>query len=313
MAVYPSSAFGVPYVPPAPPVNHWPGVSLRWTGWDGSTFDLTGGNHATGVALRTGMRGLNMPPIAHEESESEARAGSQWWSARTLKREVFMPISVYQDTDSQAWIEYDDAFWRTMHPEKPGMLTATRPDGQARSLLCRYVDDGGHAHDWTPGLFGWMDYGITLQAEQPYWTGTPITRSWTIGGTDLPFVGTNGGPPFQIAASEQTGDATIPNPGDTAAFITWTATASTGGISAGLKVGVEAALVGYTPAIPAGSTLVINNRDMTARLNGARASQNLSPRDFGPVPEGEEVALSITAGGAGIITATLTPLYFRAS
>jgi hypothetical protein len=273
-------------------------------------WNLSTDSSRTGVALRPGMRGRNMPPIAHHESESEARAGSRWRSARTLKREVFLPISVFKDTSSQEWIEYSRAFWATMHPEKPGMLTVSTPDGISRSLVCRFVDDGQHADEWAPGLYGWMAYGVTLQAEDPYWKGTPITRSWTAGDGDLPFVGEYGGPPFQISPAATLDSATIPNPGDVAAFVTWTIK---GPIDAGVSVGVGTSLIGYPDALEEGDTLVINSRDMSARLNGVRVSQNLSPRAFAAIEPGENAPLSIAAGGTGSISATLTPSYFRAT
>ncbi len=310
MTTYPVIVYGVPSAPPAPPVNPWPGITNTWTGWDGSVWNLSSDSGSTGVVLRPGVRGRNMPPITHHESESEARAGSRWRSSRTNKREVFWPISVFKDTNSQEWIEYARAFWRTMHPEKPGLWTVTQPDGTTRSLVCRFVDDGQHADDWAPGVFGWAQYGITLQAEDPYWSGTPITRSWRTGVDALPFIGEYGGPPFQISAAQTIASASIPNPGDVDAFVTWTLE---GPIDAGATVGAGGNLVGYTGSLAGGDVLVINTRDMSARLNGVRVSQNLSPRDFAPIPAGGEVELSITAGGTGKITATLTPKYFRAT
>lgn len=252
-----------------------------------------------------------MPPIQHHESESEARAGSRWRSARTLKREVFWPISVFKDTSSQEWIEYARAFWRTMHPEKPGVWTVTQPGGESRSLVCRYVDDSGHADEWAPGLFGWMNYGITLQAENPYWTGPTITRSWAAGGGGAPFFGDTGfGPPFYISPTSTIGTAAIDNPGDVSGWVTWRAE---GPIDAGLTVGVGSALIGYPDALEEGDSLVINTRDMSARLNGTRVSQNLAPRNFAPIEPGESVSLSIETAGTGTVSAELAPSYFRAT
>jgi len=63
MSSFPVKAQGAPEAPPSPPVNPWPGTKFTWIGWNGRAFDLAGGDHATGVALREGTRGLNMPPI----------------------------------------------------------------------------------------------------------------------------------------------------------------------------------------------------------------------------------------------------------
>jgi len=306
---YPVVVYGVPYVPPAPPPDPWPGITITWTGWNGAQFNLSARDGTSGVVLRPGMRGLNMPEVTHHESESEARAGSRWRSSRTQKRELFLPISVFSDTNSQEWIEYDDSFWETMDPEKPGMLTVARPDGTTRSLTCRFVNDGNHSYDWAPGVFGWMQYGVTLQAEQPYWMGAPITRSWRAGTGDVPFVGPDGGPPFYISPAATAATATIDNPGNVSAFVTWTLADS---IDAGVMVGVGPNLIGYPDALAEGDRLVINSRDMSARLNGARVSKKLAPRDFAPIEPGRSVELNIAAAGGGTVTATLTPLYRRA-
>lgn len=251
-----------------------------------------------------------MPPVQHHESESAARAGSRWRSSRTLKREVFWPISVFKNTNSQEWIEYSRSFWRTMHPEKPGLWTVTTPDGRSRSLVCRFVDDSGHADDWTPGLFGWAQYGITLQAEDPYWTSAPISRQWGVDDDSVDFIPAGGAPPYHISAGVTSATATIANPGDVSAWVTWTLN---GPLNAGATVGVGSAVIGYPDPLAEGDTLVINTRSMSARLNGVRVSQNLSPRDFAPIDSGDSVSLNIAAGGAGTIAATITPAYFRAT
>lgn len=310
MAVYPSSTHGVPYIPPAPRVNLWPGASMTWTGWDGSVWDLTGPRNGSGVALMEGVRGLDMPEVTHRESESEAREGTRWLSSHTNKREVYWPLTVFNDKSSAEWVAYNRAFRRTMHPKKPGLWAVRAPDNSVRSLICRFASDGGQGATHSPGLFGWMNFGYTLQAEQPYWTGTPVSRSWIAGTDDLPFMGTYGGPPFYISPAATLDTATIPNEGDEPAFVTWTLD---GPIDAGVLLGVGDALMGYPDALGVGDRLVINTRDVSARLNGTRVSQKLDPRAPLPVEPDAEAPLSIAAAGGGKITATLTPLYFTAT
>jgi len=310
MSSFPVKAQGAPEAPPSPPVNPWPGTKFTWIGWNGRAFDLAGGDHATGVALREGTRGLNMPPIEHHESETEARPGSRWISSRTLKREMLWQVGVYQDTSSQDWIDYDDSWWETLHPEKPGQLIATKPDGTTRSLPCRYADDGGHELSHSPGLFHWMHYAIAMQAEQPYWRGTPEVRSWPIGADSVSFIGPNG---LRLARARTTATATIDNPGNVDEYVTWTAKATGAGIAAGAKFGVGENLVGFSQPLTAGDVLVVNTREMTARLNGVRVSRFLTPRNPVPVPAGQANDLVIDVSGTGEIQAVLTPSFFRAT
>jgi hypothetical protein len=302
----------VPSGATAPPVvNAFPGLSdITWTGYDGSIWDLTDyGN--SGVLLGQGVRGLAMPPVNRYATQSPALPGSLWRGFRTLERDVFWPLTVFSDVSSQAWLDYDRAFWATMRPDQIGTWTVTQPSGQSRSLLLRYSDDGKHVFDVDPALLGWTAYGVTLIAEQPYWMGAPITRTW-MNDTPTPFFGPTGvAPSFYISSSSVISSATMPNPGDVDAYPVWTIT----GPSTYVKVGVGTKVIEYTATIPAGQTITIDTRpDQLSITDQAGGNQvaGLGSVQFASIPTGTSVTLSLQLTGAGSVSASLTPLYHRA-
>lgn len=296
--------YAVPNLPVTPPPSVWQGVTSIWQGWDGSLWDLT--STTAGAILGPGVRGVGMPEFSSFESEADGRPGVRFRGARAQKREVFWPLHTYSDASSAEWFERDAAFWRTMHPENAGIWTITRPDGSYRTLTLRFVSDD-LTSDLTPGRAGWQTYGITLQADFPYWQGEPIVRSWDNGATN-DFIPGAGAPPFYISAASQFATATMPNPGDVPGWPTWTVT----GPCTSVTVGVAGHLVTYTGTLTAGQTLLINSREMSARVGATIMTQNLVARDFWPIAEGAEVPVSIAMTGTGTITASLTPAFFRA-
>lgn len=211
--------YAVPYAPPGAPPNAWPGMRHTWTGWDGSLWDLNGMN-GSGVWLRAGVRGLGTGPRDRFADTSPAVAGSRWRGSRAREREVFWPLTVYSHAGSQAWIDYDSAFWRTLDEDRPGVWTVTQPNGDARALTCRFVSDGDLPIGMNPALVGWAQYGVYLVAEQPYWAGELITRSFRPS-DPLPFLPGGFGPPVAISEGSLTASAAIANPGDVPSWLEW--------------------------------------------------------------------------------------------
>lgn len=213
--------YAVPYVPPAPPPDPWRGVAMRWDGPDGTSWSMCG-PRSGGIRLLAGVRGLTEPPRQTFIDETAGIAGGRWRGHRDLVREVFWPISVWQDTDSVAWLDYDAAWWRSLDPDVPGRWVVTHPAGTERHLLCRFVDDGDPAWESAPGMRAWARYGVTLVAVDPYWRGEQVARSWS--GAELTgpgFFGTSGGPTYHIGRGSTLASAEVTNPGDVPAHPVW--------------------------------------------------------------------------------------------
>lgn len=298
-----------------PPVAQWPGLAaMTWTGHDGSQWDLLG---SAGLCLTDGLRGLHMPNIDRYVNTSPALAGSRWRGSRTAEREVFWPLLVWSDAGSQDWLEYDRAFWATMRPDATGVWEVRQPDGRARRLSCRFVDDSDHSTSWDPTRRGWDVYGVRLVAEQPFWEGDPVTRTWNNPAPTPFFGGVTGGkgPLFYISSGSTVISASVDNPGDVDAYPVYTVDTSGGAVDS-VSVGYAGNTVDLGP-IPAGQKRIIDTRPDRLTVvdqNGADKWSDLTgdPEFDAPIPPGESVPLSLSMVGSGTVSLSLTPLYYRA-
>ena len=152
---------------------------MVWTGWDGSTWDLS--DPKGGVFLTGDIEGLGMPTHQAWIGESPATHGQYYRGHVVEPRPVFWPLYLYSDVGTDEWLELDRAFWRSLHPGKHGTWSVTTLRGGTRSLSCRFVDDGRKAFQRDPLLRGWATYGVSLVADSPFWTGEPVRRTWSDG------------------------------------------------------------------------------------------------------------------------------------
>ncbi|HEX9088401.1 MAG TPA: hypothetical protein VF867_12845 [Arthrobacter sp.] len=280
-------------------------MSMLWTGYDGRIWDLTSGRN--GVCMLPGVRGLTMPPVTHHKSRTASVPGARWRGSSTEEREVFWPIQIYSDIGSVDWVAQDKAFWATMQPQRTGVWTVIQPSGATRDLTLRFRDDGQATFNNDPVLAGWMNYGITLDAEQPYWEGTPILATWRAGAPTQFFGGAN---IVTIASGQEATSAKIDNPGDVPTYPIWTLT---GPLSAA-TLGIAGRTISIGFDIPSGSTLVVDTSPsvLTAMMGGTDRIASLGTSDFAPVPAGMGIPITLAVVGSGTVKMEITPLYYRA-
>jgi hypothetical protein len=296
----------------------WTSNNHTWTGWDDSLWDICSGQLASGVCLLSGVRGLTMPTVQRWTSQSPAVHGSRWRGMTVLERDVFWPLEVYGVGGSQAWIEHERAFWKTMRPDKTGVWTVTQPDGNARSLICRFADDGQASFDIAPELTGWATYGITLVAESPFWRGDPIIRTFGADDSQNYFGGTGGGgfgPPYYITSGLTMAGAAVDNPGDMDAWPTWTIN----GPSTLATVGVGTSAITVPIALSGGQWVRIEtspdagaNAQRAIDQAGVDRTSQLGAVEFASIPPGAPADLNASMTGAGTIDVEITPQYLRA-
>ncbi len=294
---------------PAPYVNPWPGLSVVWTGCDGSTWDLT--DRASGVALYlAGVEGLHFPKVTRFSSKSRAIPGNRLRGWRAEERDVFWPVLLWAD-GSQGWLDRNAAFWASVHPERAGTWTVQAGTAPARSLDLTLVLDDSYAFQMDPLRVGWAEYPVHLEAAQPYWRGKVVERGPWRAPEAVPFIDPAGSPPFHISSGTAFGSVTVPNPGDVPAWGTWQIT---GPLDVGVEVGVAGAVITVPFPVPAGKTLTIDTDPQrpTAFMDGVDVSAVLGLQDYAAVEPGAEVPLHVEATGAGSVGFALTPLYFRA-
>lgn len=298
-----------PYVPD-PPEKLWYGLGMTWTGDDGTVWDLTSG--AGGVVMMPGYRGTNMPPVTHHKSVYASVPGSRWRGYSVQDREVFWPIQVFHDNGSADWIERDRRFWKTLAPNKTGIWTVTQPNGDERTLRLRLRSDGDPVQDHDPALAGWSNYGLTFDAEQPFWEGGGgvVSKTFTPDNASDFFNNSTGGTPFYISRSATVATAIMNNPGDVEAYPTWTIN----GPCTAATVGVGGVNITIPFAIAAGQRLVINTAPSSqqALLGSVDKTAQLGTVNFAPIPSGTNVILSLAITGTGSITCSITPRFFRA-
>jgi len=308
--------FAAPYVPPPPPVSPWQNYELMWTGWDGSVWDLNDASSGVQV-VNTGLVGLHLPPF--EPQVSERRTGRRRRGVRVRERTVEIPVLVWHDSSSEGFVELDRAFWRSFHPLKAGTLTVASPGGVRRHIDLVLESDGGHAYDLDPIEAGWSLYQLVLTAEQPYFYGEPITRSFGEKEQGLFFGGDapddpgaeEVAPPLYISSDWGTENASMTNPGDVDAWPVFSVTAT--GSNVDVTFGVGGGEVSASD-IPEGSTLVVNTDPnvASAQVDGVDVPGHLAPYDPRPIPAGGETDLDITVSGVGVVSVTITPRYLRA-
>lgn len=311
----------MPAFAPPLPANQWVGMTLQWHGYDGSVWDFS--DAAGGVVLSgEGLVGLHNPEVERFVSQSRAMPGHRLRGWRARARDVIWPVLVWSDS-SAGWIERQDAFFDTVHPDRVGTWTV-RAETETRRLRLTGVFNESHAYDRDPALFGWAKYGIALEAAQPYWEGEEITAGPWIGSEPVPFFPPGGGPPLHISESSTLGSAVMENPGDVPAWSVWEARGTSGSLD-DVVFGVGASVISVPFPVAEGSMLRIDTdpRSPSAKLGPIPdegqpfvptedVTRSLGLQSYAPIPPGSAVPVTVAATGSGDIRARITPLYFRA-
>jgi len=312
VTVYPGVLLGAHYEPPPPPRDLWTGARMFMNTSDGKRWAFAGG-YGSGVRMKSGVRGLSNPDYVIHKTPYASLAGSRYRGSRAVDREVFWPIWVWNDQGDQEWMDYDASFWAHMDPDEVVVWEVEQPNGTSRYLDVRFVSDNGATFEKAPGMRKWVPYGINLSAEQPYWRGEKQTPSWGAGLTPVPFfggIGSPGGPPFYISSDALVENATVYNEGD---VDTWPRITFEGPFT-NVEVTINGFTIAYAPDIAAGSKLVVDT-DPTVQgafLNGTRVTNQLSPRQFAPLPARSQVPVTLNVTGTGTVSMEFTPLFRRA-
>lgn len=299
-------ALATPGSPAPVPVGLWNGMSHRWVGWDGSSFDLS--NRWSPVFLTDGgVEGLSMPPHQAWTGSSPAVHGQYYRGHVVEPRPVFWPLFVYSDGSSEDFLEVDRRLWRSLQPGKHGRWSVTTERGGTRSLSCRFVDDGQHAYTVDPVRRGWAKYGVSLVADVPFWEGAPVSRVWAQSAVEDFYAQRM---PLRIVSGSQLSSARITNEGDLEAWPVW----KIKGPLTSVTVGVDGRTVQWDVELTVDDTLVIDSDPAVqmAWANGLDSTHLLGAADFAPIPAGENRPLSLTMAGTGSVEATITPRFYRA-
>jgi hypothetical protein len=301
--------YAVPFQPATFAID-WSGLDMFWTDCNGVTWDLLSG--ISGIVMMPGYRGTHMPQITHFKDESPSVAGARWQGFNVPQREVFWPLQVYTDQGSLEWLNLDQKFWGGLNPAGTGVWTVVQPNGTTRSLGIRFTDDGQSTFNYDPSFQGWNNYGLSFQAEQPFWTEDEVSRTFQAvsgGGFYIISDGTTPGV-FKISAGRTVSSAKIFNPSDVEVWPKWTLK----GPFTAATVGLNGKTITIPFAIADGQSLVIDTAPtaQTAVMDGVNKITSLASAAFAPLPANVTSALSLSATGTGTISVSFTPLYYRA-
>ena len=302
-----------PIIGPAPSPRSR--IQHKWIGWDGSEWDLTAAGGRSGVVLlNDDVRGLSMPEFDRFTESSAARHGQRLRGWQVKQRDVLWPVLVYQDDSSEAWVRYDAAFWHSLHPMSQGTWEVTAPGSETRRLRCT-VGSAEQALKRDPAFAQWAIWAVPMISDDAFWTGKPEAPQFRdaqpvnwLGGGPVGEAGAGG--PLVASMNATASTASVLNAGDLDGWVRWTVD---GPVDAGLELGVGDRLVTIDTAIAEGSRLVLDTDPESQQviLDGAEYIPSKVPR-FAPIPAGGVTPLVVTMKGAGVVTATLTPRYFRA-
>jgi len=303
---------------PAP--RDFQGLEHTLFGWDGTIIDLSDSMNGI-VLLAEEQVGMGSPQHEIYSSTSPVMAGSLHRGVRTLAREVEWVVFVFEETSSEHFLKRNRAFWRIVgNPNRVNVWRVTAPDGSWRELKIRFVEDGSGGYNRDPVEDGWAVYQIRMIAEEPYWEGSEIAKSFKTEAPQDFFVEVP--PPMLFISQSVTLDGgRLENfDSDIDAWAKWTLRGPLQDImivttnSEGENP--QASLTGSLglPDGPDGSILIVdtNPRVSTAVLDGVDVSGQVDPWDPRPVPAGGVQTLSVVFAGTGNVLITYRPQYRRA-
>lgn len=275
-----------------------------------ATYDLRPATLAGNVWLMDkGVEGMGMPEIDRQTRETPLLDGQVQVGWRARPREVFWPLGI-SDGTAGSWSTLQGDFWRALRPGIQGTWRVTGPTGEVRDLLCRYVSDGGGVYARDPAREEFETAGVTLVADDPWWRGAAVSKTFQTAETPVPFFDT-GSVVLNIMSANTVASTTIDNFGDIPAWPVYRIDGPITGftintLNAVVNVGVGQWLIIDTDPTKQTSLLytapgVFTN--VTSSLNGV---------GFSPIPPGSSQSIDVVLNGSGSLTVTLRPGYYRA-
>lgn len=290
---------------PPPPFAAFSPLTMTYTGWNGTVWNLYSDDVS---AMGDGITGTHFP--AFTDNTSQQQHGQRFRGFGTQPRSTSWVVRVAGQS-SEGWLALDSEVWESFHPAKPGVWTVQTPAGLTRRLPMRLQSDGNHSWSEDPSLWGRDEYAVTMIADQPFWLGEKIQWSWAKVDPVPFFGGLTGDGNLWISQGSTTNGATMLNPGNVAVSPVLTIVADGADVTITITIGDG---VLECPTVPDGSTLFINTDpgDAYAELDGVDVSGALGDWDTREIEPGMAIPIGLDMTGIGTITAEIEPKYFRA-
>lgn len=300
----------------------WAGVEMTWTGVDGSVWRPL---ESESLVTLEAVRGLHLPAWDAFSQSAPGMAGQRHTGSRAKPREVRWTVAVHSRAGTDEWVTTDQAWWRSLDPDRPGTWeVSTR--GISRRLRLR-LDASDDDMPADPTLYGDLAYGIDLVADQPFWEADPVQRLF-VSTPGTPFFAASPGV-ISISAGNTLAVAGMDNLGDEPAWPVWTAT----GPMSSLTVGLGGKTVVAPITLTSSQALVVDSRPdsqgitrwsfvfdddgMPVLTPGTDVDMvsAVTQVAFAPVPPGTSVPLTVLATATTDVSTVgveITPLYRRA-
>lgn len=302
-----------PVAPPdvwqPPPIEDPGRPSFTWTDPDGVVWDLSAPHEVHGFLTTEQVGGWGATPI-ELITDPIARGGVEVRIPRIKERRLTWPLHVYGDTHVEFTARRRAlmrAFTMTSIRKRPGLLTVSRPDGDARCVEAWYEDGWGG----NPGEdVRYANPVLTLFCPQGYWRSVepePVERVYDEGSGDS-FLD-----PYPTVSSGQLiGDTVIDNAGDAEAWPVWTITGPATALTAtNLTTGAEFIL---TYALDDGEVATIDTRSHRPLVRGPAGQSIVGSLNWPAAelwslaPGANEVTFLVEGGGPG---ASIRITYYR--
>lgn len=293
-------------------------IGHEWLTWFGSTFELTPDNPDGKVWLTTdGIEGMGMPEQVEFTRDTALLDGQTFSGWRAKPREVFWPVVVDGTGMAEnSWMNlliYE--FWRSLQPGKYGRWRVTTVNG-TRDLTCRFVSDNSPKYANDPSLRQIEVHGVTLVADDPWWRGPEVSATFQTAEDTEPFFEPGPTHVFNLMSANTVASANISNPGEIPA---WPVIRVDGPATAFSVTTEFSGVVAGEIEIADGEWLIIDtNRTKqnallhTSEFSFTDVTRELTDVGFYPINAGLDRNVDVVLNGAGSVTVSLTPGYFRA-
>jgi hypothetical protein len=214
-------------------------IEMTWTGWDGSVWDLRTGQ----VRLTNdGVEGLSNLDFTIYTQDTALRDGQFMTGWKAAPRDVIMPVMLGPVESDLEWLTLERAWFKTMHPAKPGTLSITAPDGSARGPTLRFLDDGGKAYETDPSKRRMNVYAMRMVADDPWFIGPSFGRKFQAPKQTTDFYGGGAvGPRYSWTGEPNASTSTKFNP-DNSVNINYIANPSAEGTTLGISPSTNGSL-----------------------------------------------------------------------
>ncbi|MFJ2112323.1 phage tail family protein [Streptomyces sp. NPDC087850] len=290
---------------------------------EGEEIPLTsfGGSSWAGILIQPGATGLDMPPVGIFSDESPNLDGSIFRSARTLAREVMIPVYLY-GIDRPTVNGLKRRLFQALNPKQgQSVLSFTEGDGTCRRLHAYYKGGMEGSEGTDSAGFSWAKYGLSFAAMDPYFYPARSESIKWIFGAGEPFLSRSKRFfPMQLSNGVLGGSEPLPvnNPGDVAGWPIWSLS---GPIKSFTLTSPTGETIKASPPsngsdlVPFGRTLTIDTRPGRKTVVTDLGVNYWSRLDVNPVfwaiePGDTSAKISVVAGsGKATVTLSFDPRY----